>query len=189
MKRLEFVFFDAGGGHRSAATALKAVAEQQGRPWDIKLFNLQEELDSLDIFRKITRLRMQDIYNRMLAKGWTLGSEYLLPPMHWIIRAFQPAQIRMLTEIWRRDRPDMVISVVPNFNRALFQASQKARSGTPFVTILTDFADYPAFLARKTGPLCHLRDGEGLRSGARFGKVAGEDVSRFGDDPAALVSQ
>jgi 1,2-diacylglycerol 3-beta-galactosyltransferase len=37
----------------------------------------------------------------------------------------------------------MVVSVVPNFNRALFQASQRARPGMPFVTILTDFADYP----------------------------------------------
>jgi 1,2-diacylglycerol 3-beta-galactosyltransferase len=143
MRRVEFVYFDAGGGHRSAATALKTVAEQQRREWDVRLFNLQEELDSLDIFRKLTRLRMQDIYNRMLAKGWTLGSEYMLPPMHWIVRLFHPAQVRMLTEIWRRDQPSMVVSVVPNFNRALFQASQKARPGMPFVTILTDFADYP----------------------------------------------
>ena len=57
--------------------------------------------------------------------------------------AFQPAQIRIPTEIWRRERPDMVVSVVPNFNRALFQAPQNEPPGTPFVTILTDFADYP----------------------------------------------
>src|SRR5688500_12741628 len=123
MKRVEFVFFDAGGGHRSAATALQAVAADQNRPWDVRLFNLQEQLDSLDIFRKITRIRFQDIYNRMLAKGWTLGSEYLLAPMHWIIRMYHPAQVRMLTGIWRRESPDMIVSVVPNFNRALFQAS------------------------------------------------------------------
>ena len=36
--------------------------------------NLQEVLDELDVFRKITRIRLQDIYNLMLAKGWTLGS-------------------------------------------------------------------------------------------------------------------
>jgi UDP-N-acetylglucosamine:LPS N-acetylglucosamine transferase len=143
MKRVEFVFFDAGGGHRSAATALQSVAAQQNRPWDVRLFNLQEQLDSLDIFRKLTRVRFQDIYNRMLAKGWTLGSEYLLTPMHWIIRMYHPAQVKMLTEIWRREQPDMIVSVVPNFNRALFTASQNARPGIPYVTILTDFADYP----------------------------------------------
>lgn len=143
MHRVEFVFFDAGGGHRSAATALTAVAKEQDRPWDIRLFNLQEELDSLDIFRKVTGIRLQDIYNRMLEKGWTLGAEYLLPPMHRIIRMYHTAQVRMLTQIWLEQKPHMVVSVVPNFNRALFEASQNAEPGMPYVTILTDFADFP----------------------------------------------
>jgi UDP-N-acetylglucosamine:LPS N-acetylglucosamine transferase len=143
MNRVEFVFFDAGGGHRSAATALRDVAAEQGRPWDVRLFNLQEQLDVLDVFRKLTGIRMQDIYNKMLAKGWTLGAEYLMPPMHAIIRLYHSSQVRMLTGIWKQRRPDMIVSVVPNFNRALFEASQKACPGIPFVTILTDFADYP----------------------------------------------
>ena len=143
MKKVEFVFFDAGGGHRSAANALKAVIEQQVRDWSVHLMNMQEDLDSLDIFRKITRVRFQDLYNKMLAKGWTLGSEYLLPPMHGIIRIFHGAQVRMLTDIWRAKQPDMVVSVVPNFNRALFQSLQRANPEIPFVTILTDMADYP----------------------------------------------
>ena len=74
VKRVHFLFFDAGGGHRAAATALKSVIEQQNRPWDVRLVNLQEMLDSLDIFRKVTGIRLQDMYNLMLAKGWTLGS-------------------------------------------------------------------------------------------------------------------
>lgn len=143
MKKVDFIFFDAGGGHRSAATALKSVVEGQLRGWSVHLVNLQQELDSLDIFRKVTRIRLEDLYNRMLAKGWTFGSEYLLPPMHAIIRLYHPAQVRMLTDFWKRDAPDMVVSVVPNFNRALFQSLQAARPETPFVTILTDFADFP----------------------------------------------
>jgi 1,2-diacylglycerol 3-beta-galactosyltransferase len=143
MKRVEFIYFEAGGGHRSAATALKAVAEQQGRRWSIRLFNMQRELESLDIFKKLFRIRFEDIYNRMLAKGWTLGSEYLLPPMHGVIRLFHSGQVKMLTDIWRRDKPDIVVSVVPNFNRALFQSVQNADPTVPFVTILTDFADFP----------------------------------------------
>ena len=42
MQKVDFVFFDAGGGHRSAATALKAVVEQQQRPWQVEMINLQE---------------------------------------------------------------------------------------------------------------------------------------------------
>jgi 1,2-diacylglycerol 3-beta-galactosyltransferase len=49
----------------------------------------------------------------------------------------------MLAEFWSRSRPDLVVSVVPNFNRALFQGLRQAHPDVPFVTILTDFADYP----------------------------------------------
>src|SRR5258705_4696658 len=126
MKKVDFVFFDAGGGHRSAATALKAVVEQQGRPWEVRMVNLQEVLDSLDIFRKVTGIRMEDVYNKLLAKGWTLGSEYLVPPMHGLIKLYHPAQTKLLTKFWKADPPDLVVSVIPNFNRALFQWLQWA---------------------------------------------------------------
>ena len=140
---LDFVYFDAGGGHRSAALALQAVIESEGYGWNVRLVNLQEVLDSLDIFRKITRIRLQDIYNLILAKGWTLGSTHLLPLMHSVIRVYHPAAVKLLVEHWRQRRPDMVVSLVPNFNRAMFESLQKACPGTPFVTILTDLADFP----------------------------------------------
>ncbi|MBC8165700.1 MAG: galactosyldiacylglycerol synthase [Bryobacteraceae bacterium] len=143
MRKIDFVFFDAGGGHRSAATALKTVSENQNRPWDVRLVNLQEVMDPLDIFRKFTGVRLQDIYNRMLANGWTLGSGYLLPGMHGIIRMYHPAQVRMLSDFWRPTAPDLVVSVVPNFNRALLHGLRRVPSKTPFATILTDFADFP----------------------------------------------
>jgi 1,2-diacylglycerol 3-beta-galactosyltransferase len=37
----------------------------------------------------------------------------------------------------------MVVSLVPNLNRAVGESIRKAIPRTPFVTILTDFADYP----------------------------------------------
>jgi 1,2-diacylglycerol 3-beta-galactosyltransferase len=37
----------------------------------------------------------------------------------------------------------MVVSLVPNLDRALCASLEKALPGTPFVTILTDIADYP----------------------------------------------
>jgi hypothetical protein len=37
----------------------------------------------------------------------------------------------------------MVVSLIPNFNRAMAESMQRALPDTPFVTILTDFADYP----------------------------------------------
>jgi UDP-N-acetylglucosamine:LPS N-acetylglucosamine transferase len=142
-KTIDLIYFDAGGGHRSAAMALQSVIAAQDRGWRVRMVNLQEVLDSLDVFRKVTGIRLEDMYNLALAKGWTLGSTWLLPLMHGIIRAYHPAQVKLLTTYWAEQRPDMVVSLVPNFNRALFQSLAQALPGVPLVTILTDFADYP----------------------------------------------
>ena len=140
---LDFLFFDAGGGHRSAATALKAVIDSQNRGWEVRLVNVQEILDELDVFQKIFGIRGQDVYNLVLAKGWTLGSEYMIGPMHAIIRLYHKAQVRLLTKLWHSRRPDLVVSLIPNFNRSIFDRLQTALPGTPYISILTDFADYP----------------------------------------------
>lgn len=140
---VDFVFFDAGGGHRSAALALKAVFESEGPGWNVRLVNLQEVLKPLDIFRKVTGIPLQDLYNLMLAKGWTLGSAYTLPIMQRVIRLYHGPSVRLLTEFWRERQPAMVVSLIPNLNRALFDGLQRVLPGTPMVTILTDLADYP----------------------------------------------
>jgi len=141
--KIDFIYFDAGGGHRSAATALKSVIEEQGRPWEIRLVNLQEVLDSLDIFRKMTGLRLEDVYNTLLAKGWTLGSVQMLKFMHFVIRTYHRPAVKLLKRYWTESQPDLVVSLVPNFNRAMFESLTAARPKVPYVTILTDFADYP----------------------------------------------
>jgi len=143
MRRVELVFFDAGGGHRSAANALQYMIQQKGLAWEVNLMNLQELLDSMDVFRKVTGIRLQDLYNLMLKKGWTLGSAQLLAAVHGVIRVLHGQTVRMLTRYWTSSRPDLVVSVIPNFNRALFQSLQRACPGVPMVTILTDMADYP----------------------------------------------
>jgi 1,2-diacylglycerol 3-beta-galactosyltransferase len=141
--RVDFIYFDAGGGHRAAANALRQVMEQQKRPFEIRMVNLQEVLDAMDVFRKVTGLRLQDIYNLMLKKGWTLGSPQLMVGMHWVIRLFHSKTVGLLEAFWREHRPEMVVSLVPNLDRALGESVARALPGAPFVTILTDIADYP----------------------------------------------
>jgi 1,2-diacylglycerol 3-beta-galactosyltransferase len=143
MAKIDFVFFDAGGGHRSAANALRLAIEREQRTWEIRLVNLQEILEPLDVFRKLTGLRLEDCYNLLLKKGWTLGSAQLVAFMHTVIRLYHSKQVRLLEGFWSRSRPDMVVSLVPNFNRAMAESVTKALLGVPFVTILTDPADYP----------------------------------------------
>ena len=156
MKKIDFIYFDAGGGHRSAAMALKSVIDSQnrataGEPWEVRLVNLQEVLDSLDIFRKITGLRLEDVYNKMLVKGWTLGSAQGLQFMHGVIRLYHEPTVRLLTAHWKDTQPDLVVSLVPNFNRAMYQSLRAALPAVPYVTILTDFADYPPHFWMEAG--------------------------------------
>jgi len=143
MKRIEFVFFDAGGGHRSAATALQMAVASRNLPWDVHLLNLQESLDKLDILRRFTGIRIQDFYNKMLASGWTLGSAQLLRVLQLLIAIYHRPMVKILTEYWRTTAPDMVVSFVPHFNLALGQSLQRAFPAAPFVTILTDLANHP----------------------------------------------
>ena len=159
MKKIDLVFFDAGGGHRAAATALTQVISQQQRPWDVRMINLQELLDPLDIFRKFTGLRLQDVYNLMLRKGWTLGSPQLTRVMHVIIATYHRPVVRHLEKFWRTGERDLVVSVVPNFNRALFDSLRRVEPRTPFATILTDLADYPPHFWMERPP-----PGAGVRS-------------------------
>jgi 1,2-diacylglycerol 3-beta-galactosyltransferase len=141
-RKIDFFYFDAGGGHRSAANALREVIERERRPWEIRLVNLQEMLEPLDLFRKITGLRLEDVYNLMLKKGWTLGSPQLTRGMHLLIRLYHRRQVRLIEEHWRRGRPDLVVSLIPNFNRAIFDSLRNVSPETPMVTVLTDLADF-----------------------------------------------
>ena len=143
MERIEFCFFDAGGGHRAAATALEVAIQAQQRPWEICLTNLQELLDPLDIVRKYAGIRIQDVYNWMLQSGWTLGSAQIMRLLQTVIRMYHRPTVRLLEAHWKETQPDLVVSFVPHFNRALQESFQRVFPGRPFVTVLTDFVDYP----------------------------------------------
>ncbi len=143
MARIEFGFFDAGGGHRAAATALQMAIQAQQRPWEARLTNLQERLDSLDFIKKYAGIRIQDVYNTMLRRGWTLGSPQLLKALQLTVRLYHGPTVKLLAEHWKETQPDMLVSFVPHFNRAMGESFRLAFPGRPFVTILTDIADYP----------------------------------------------
>src|ERR1700731_1397580 len=105
-RRISLIFFDAGGGHRNAATALKVEIERQGLPFEVSLVNLQEVLDPLDILRKLTGLRIQDLYNKMLRHGWTLGSPQLMRVLQVVIRSYHRPTVRVLEKYWLETQPD-----------------------------------------------------------------------------------
>src|SRR5271156_6611033 len=142
-KKIHILFHDAGGGHRNAAIALQTIITQQGRPWLVELVQFQELTDHLDVLRKLTGIRIQEQYNIILQNGWTLGATQLLRVLQLTIRLFHAPLVKLLAKTWRTKPADMLISVIPHFNREISKSWELTNPGRPFVTLITDLADFP----------------------------------------------
>jgi UDP-N-acetylglucosamine:LPS N-acetylglucosamine transferase len=143
MTRVDLVWFNAGGGHRAAAQALEQEILAEGRPWEVRKVNLTEVLDPSALFKRVTGIEPEDIYNKRLASGFTLGLAQELKLLQAMIRIGHTTLVQRLQRHWQATQPDLVVSLIPNFNRALHDSLQLARPGVPFVTVLTDMADHP----------------------------------------------
>jgi hypothetical protein len=153
LRKLTIVFHHAGGGHQSAAEALKGTLSTQADPWDVSLLDIQELLDPLDLIRRATGIRIQDTYNLILRKGWTRFTPQLLLVLQTTIRIYHSPIVKALRTYWAEHPADLVLSVIPHFNREIAESlkprSARLRDGEmagasiPFVTLITDLADYP----------------------------------------------
>jgi 1,2-diacylglycerol 3-beta-galactosyltransferase len=142
-KRVTLLYIDSGGGHRAAATALAEVIRQQQRPWDLRMVSIQDLFDPIDFIQKYTGIRFQEIYNIILRRGWTFGSASMIALMHFLVRLTHKSQVEVMRRYWRESQPDLVVSLIPHFNRSIAEALDAELPGTPYVTVLTDIADYP----------------------------------------------
>ncbi len=144
MRKLTIVFHHAGGGHRNAAEAVKSTLAQQEHPWDVTLLDIQELLDPLDLLLRFTGIRIQDTYNQILRRGWTRFTPQLLLILQGTIRVYHSQIVKALKAYWAEHPADVVLSVIPHFNRELAESLPLlGEENTPFVTLITDLADYP----------------------------------------------
>jgi UDP-N-acetylglucosamine:LPS N-acetylglucosamine transferase len=153
---IDLVYFNAGGGHRAAALALEGSIREMGIAWQVRLVNLTEILDPKDAFKSAMGFAPEDFYNRRLAHGWTFGLAQELKILQGIIRLAHKPMTAKLRRYWTRTRPDMVVSLVPNFNRAMYQSLASALPGVPYVTVMTDMADHPPNFWIERGQAQHL---------------------------------
>ncbi|MDM0020528.1 glycosyltransferase [Variovorax saccharolyticus] len=155
-RTVDLVYFNAGGGHRASALALEAAILRAGLPWTVRRVNLREVLDPKDSFRRLTGMDPEDVYNKRLARGWTLGLAQELKLLQGMIRWSHSALVRSLQQHWLATEPDMVVSLIPNFNRALCESLASTLPGVPYVTVLTDLADHPPHFWIEEGLDQHL---------------------------------
>jgi len=169
MKHIDLVYFNYGGGHRAAALALQGVIRTTRPDWRVRLVDLVEVLDPKGAFRKLTGLAPEDLYNKRLARGWTLGLTQELKLVQGLIRLGHTTLVRRLAQHWLASEPDLVVSLVPNFNRALCESVAGSLPGVPtWPTIRPTSGSNPA----RTSTWCaarrmpwHRRGRRGMRSG------------------------
>src|SRR5579862_7455499 len=91
-RSLKFIYFDAGGGHRSAATALRDVIGERFPHWHVDLVNLSSDiLRPLDPVHRLTdAYNTEDIYNGILKRGWTYGFSAVLRATQKLIKIYTP---------------------------------------------------------------------------------------------------
>lgn len=142
-RKITIVFHHAGGGHRNAADALKEILTAQTPPWDVSFLSIQELLAPLDIIRRSTGVNIEGTYNLILRKGWTRFTPQLLVALQTTIRIAHSQIVKLLRKYWAKHPADLVLSVIPHFNREIAESLVNGERKTPFVTLLTDIADYP----------------------------------------------
>jgi UDP-N-acetylglucosamine:LPS N-acetylglucosamine transferase len=147
--KVDLIYFDAGGGHRASATALHSMLERDRLKWDVRMVNLREVLEPIDLIKRIARIRIEDAYNSLLLRhGMTLGTGAMLRTIQMLIRRMHHSSAALLARFFSGAPADLVVSLIPNFNRAIFEGLRVSdhelnRVPTPMLTILTDLADYP----------------------------------------------
>jgi UDP-N-acetylglucosamine:LPS N-acetylglucosamine transferase len=141
----EVVLFilDAGGGHRSAANALVAAAEKERRPWTFRVVSLQDVLAPLDLGRRLTGRSSEQTYNALVRRQQTRLLVPMLRVFQWLIRLRQARLCELLGAHLGERPPQLVVSLIPNFNAVIRDAVRRCLPGTPFFILLTDFADFP----------------------------------------------
>ncbi|NVJ90223.1 MAG: hypothetical protein HWE34_01120 [Methylocystaceae bacterium] len=149
-KHISVIYTMAGGGHLKAAEALKEVLEATGR-YSVTLVNPYTELmPHLDLWKRISKLTSEDIYNKKIIGEGKTGL-YCLTYYAGILLNFKLAYRegrKLLGDYFKEQQPDMVISVLPMLNRVIFDAledyRQTARDKNTVkgAVLITDWTEY-----------------------------------------------
>jgi UDP-N-acetylglucosamine:LPS N-acetylglucosamine transferase/Fe-S cluster biosynthesis and repair protein YggX len=140
---------NSGGGHIATSNAISSIIEQELAcqisltDVDVLAQRLAQGQKTLDIYRLFGTTGDQ-VLNQIMQSGWTWIHHLTMPFNKLLIKLNHDAGVKIFEEHWREQEPDMVVSVVPLFNKMIWESLQRVKPGTPLVTVLIDFADFPS---------------------------------------------
>ncbi|MBD2448809.1 hypothetical protein H6G76_16935 [Nostoc sp. FACHB-152] len=148
---INIVTIRGGGAHYATYNALSSIIEQKQLPWHLTMTDvdaivegLVEQKKVVDVYSKLFGTSAYELYNKhVLKSGWTWFQPLMMYLNKVLIKLNHDVGVKIFEEYWREQQPDMVVSVAPMYNKGLWDSIQRAKPGTPVVSILTDFADCP----------------------------------------------
>jgi 1,2-diacylglycerol 3-beta-galactosyltransferase len=138
-----------GGGHYATYHAIRAIAEQQQLPWQFQVTDMDAIITELSQQNQVKNayemfgFSGHDLYNAMVKNGWTWLWSLKMRLNKFLVKLNHDIGVEIFENYWREQNPDLVVSVMPLYNKGLWESLQRAKPGTPMVTVLTDFADCP----------------------------------------------
>lgn len=149
----------SAGGHYATFVALRSLVEQRQLPWEFNIVDVDKFLDDLAARKKVVDVYRlfgttgDQVINIAQQKSWKFVQKLTTPLNKLLVKLNYKVGVKITVQELYKQQPDLLISVIPFFNKMLWEGLQKAKPGTPAVTILTDFADCPPglWLEPKTG--------------------------------------
>ena len=147
--RINVVTGQGGGGHYAAYRALKAIAEQQGLPWEFQVTDTDDIVTQLSQQNQIQNayemfgISGHDLYNLMQKNGWSWLWPFKMRLNKYLMKLNYEAGCKFFEQHWREQQPDLVVSFMPLYNKGLPESLHRAKPGIPYITVMVDFADYP----------------------------------------------
>ncbi|MEO1670744.1 MAG: hypothetical protein AAFR77_08140, partial [Cyanobacteria bacterium J06631_2] len=140
---IDVLVLRGGGGHYATYNALRAMVEQQKLPWELNAIfadaiaeSLKEQNKTLDISQLLGTIS-DKFYDYIQKKGWGWIHLLTIHLNKLLIKLKHNLDVSLLESHWREQQPDLVISVVPFYDKALWESIQKAKLDVPVVTIMT----------------------------------------------------
>ena len=148
-KKVNIITGQGGGGHYATYHAIRAIAEERQLPWEFQITDMDDIITDLTQQNQIQNayemfgFSGHDLYNLMLKSGWTWLWPLKMRLNKFLVKLNYEFGLQFFESHWRKQQPDIVVSLMPLYNKGLYEALQRAKSDTPYISAMVDFADYP----------------------------------------------
>ncbi len=135
-KKILILMSKGGAGHISVSNALKGYLDKD---YDISVVNLiGDVMKPVDVVNTMSfgKFTGEDFYNFCLQVKWTGVVNLFAKVGAWGINYKEEEIVNLITDFIKKDKPDLIISVIPMVNNAVLKVAKKFK--LPFIVVTND---------------------------------------------------